>query len=600
MTAFDDVTREVKEQRFLESLEPNQGHSGDLGASEDELLERICDAIVEEGRYSLAWIGVASNEGGVEIVASSGRTDYLYEGIVSWWGSSESGMGPTGTALRTGATQVANDLTTQPLFGPWRDRARDFGLSSLISVPVQLGSRSAALAIYDAYAQAFDEVSVKGLETIAREIESGVAASISIRQRLAAVEESTAAANALKRAELSLSESEQWFRTLVAKSSDLIVVVDEQGSFTYTNPIVDKLFGYEKYSLIGRNIFDLIHPERPQSSPRAPTSTRSSPTAWNIPSSFAFCTSTGEWRFIEGVLTDCLNDQAVHGIVGNGRDVTDRTYLTRALQTLSEGNQVLVHAKDESELIADLCKAIVTVGDYPLAWVGYAQHDDAKRPCASSPRRAAPPSSTGMRVRLGRRRTRTRPDWRSDSHRRSAGRQQHAHDDDRARAARASARSTTCARCARFPLQLHGETFGMIAIYSEQLNYFGPNEVETLGELAAELAYGIERLRDRERLERNEQRHARSRRAIPPGLRAQHGAHALQRPRGPRHRGQRLLLSDGRLHPRRAHGARLQAVHLPRRRRHHRRDPRAPQLRADRPGALREAIPAQGRPHHRL
>src|ERR1700691_943965 len=55
-----------------------------------------------------------------------------------------------------------------------------------------------------------------------------------------------------------------------------------------------------------------------------------------------------------------------------------------------------------------------------------------------------------------------------------------------------------------FPLLLHDETVGMIAIYSEQINYFGPSEVDTLGELAAELAYGIERLREREQLALNE------------------------------------------------------------------------------------------------
>jgi PAS domain S-box-containing protein len=376
MTAFDDVTREVKEQRFLKLLNRVKDTSN-LGVSEDLLLERIGDAIIEEGRYSLAWIGVASNEGGVEIVCSSGVTDYLYDGIVSWWGSSESGMGPVGTALRTVTTQVANNLTTQSLFGPWRDRAKEFGLSSMIAVPLQLGSRRAAISVYDEHAEAFDELSVKGLETIAREIESSIAASISFRQRLAAVEESKAIANALKRAELSLSESEQWFRTLVAKSSDLIVVVDDQGIFTYTNPIVDKLFGYEKYSLIGRNIFELVHPSDRKLAEQALLESLE-PDGMEQPVVIRFLTSDREWRFVECVLTNCRGDQAVDGIVGNGRDVTDRMYLTRALQTLCEGNQVLVHAKDENQLIADICHAIVTVGDYPLTWVGYLNNDQEK------------------------------------------------------------------------------------------------------------------------------------------------------------------------------------------------------------------------------
>ncbi|HWD96153.1 MAG TPA: EAL domain-containing protein [Acidimicrobiales bacterium] len=499
MTSFEDVTRKVNGERFLKLLNRVKD-AANLGGSDDELLQQVCDAVVEEGHYSLAWIGATSSDGGVEILCTSGANDYVFSGMVSWWGSSEAGLGPAGTALRTSTTQVANDLLTEPRFGPWRERAQEFGLSSMISLPLQLGSRRATLSIYDEHAEAFDEVSIKGLEAIAREIESGVDAAISLRQRQVAVEESTAAANALKRAELSLSESEQWFRTLVARSSDLIVVVDETGIFTYTNPIVDKLFGYEKYSLVGRNIFDLIHPQDQKLAERAYFDALE-PKGMEHPVVIRFRTAEGEWRFVECLLTNCLGDQAVNGIVGNGRDVTERTYLTRALQTLSEGNQVLVHAKNEDELIADICHAIVTVGDYPLTWVGYLQHDEDKTVNV-----VAKAGQTGILdgLRFGwgdndlglgpiGEAIRTGGVQINDMLTMNTAPERHArvHEFDL---------RSVCA----FPLQLHGETIGMIAIYSEQPNYFGPNEVDTLGELAAELAYGIEGLRDRDQLAINE------------------------------------------------------------------------------------------------
>ena len=130
MTAFEDVTRKVNGDRFLNLLNRVKD-TADLGVSEEDLLQRICDAIVQEGHYSLAWIGVTSGEGGVDILCSSGVSEYLYSGIVTWWGSSEAGLGPTGTALRTSTTQVANDLRTNLVFGPWRERALEFGLSSM-------------------------------------------------------------------------------------------------------------------------------------------------------------------------------------------------------------------------------------------------------------------------------------------------------------------------------------------------------------------------------------------------------------------------------------------------------------------------------------
>jgi diguanylate cyclase (GGDEF)-like protein/PAS domain S-box-containing protein len=500
LTSLDDVTREVKEQWFLDLLNGLK-HLGALGLDEVELLNGICEQVVKDGHYALAWIGATSLEGGVDILSAAGVTDYLYDGIVSWWGSSESGLGPTGTAIRTSTTQVAQDLPSQPLYRPWRERAANFTLNSAISLPITLGAKKAALSIYDHHTHAFDERSVQGLEAIGREIESAFTAAVSARQREVDQEWSTAAVSALKQAELSLSESEQWFRTLVAKSNDLIVVVDHEARFTYTNPVVDRLFGYESNSLIGRSIFDLIHPD---DRPMAQTAYLNSIDPDGPDSAFVmrFLTSSGEWRFIEGVLTDCLNDQAIHGIVGNGRDVTERTYLTRALTTLSEGNQILVHARDEETLIADLCQAVVTAGAYPLSWVGYAQPDDEK-----SVRIVAASGLTAILdgIEFG---------WGDDElgsgpvgEAIRSGEVQVVNDTltmELPPKRRERIREYDLRSMCAFPLRLHGDTLGMIAIYSEQLNYFGPGEVETLSELAAELAYGIERLRDIERLKENE------------------------------------------------------------------------------------------------
>ena len=595
LTAFDDVTREVKEQRFLNLLNKVKDSAADP-RSEAELFQNFCDAIVEEGRYALAWIGVASSEGGVSIASASGATEYLYDGIVSWWGSSESGMGPTGTALRTFTTQVANDLTTQPLFGPWRDRATQFNFNSLVVIPVTIGARKAVVSIYDEHADAFDELSIKGLEAIAREIESGVAASISLRQRQAAVEESTAAATALKKAELSLSESEQWFRTLVARSSDLIIVVDERGNFTYTNPIVDRLFGYEKYALFGRSIFELVHPSDRHLAQQAYLESLDRD-GMDQPVVMRFLTSAGDWRHIECVLTNCLEDQAVKGMVGNGRDVTERTYLMRALNTLSEGSQVLVHAKDEEGLLADICQAIVTVGAYPLAWVGYVDDNGTKNVNV-----VASAGKTGIIEGLS-------FGWGDDEL--GLGPIGEAIRSDQTQLINNMlTMSTAPERFARvqaydlrsmcaFPLRLPGETMGVMAIYSEQLNYFGPSEIETFEELAAELAYGIERMRDRDLLARNESvlREAEERFRL-----------AFEHNMAP------MLFSDlsdrvvavndsfcrmvG-LHPGGVARSRFETVHPSRRRRHHRRDPRSAEFRADRSGALRQALPAQRRPDHR-
>jgi diguanylate cyclase (GGDEF)-like protein/PAS domain S-box-containing protein len=51
----------------------------------------------------------------------------------------------------------------------------------------------------------------------------------------------------------------------------------------------------------------------------------------------------------------------------------------RALQALSAVNQALIHAVEETALLDEVCRVIVEVGGYRLAWVGYALEDEGKR-----------------------------------------------------------------------------------------------------------------------------------------------------------------------------------------------------------------------------
>ena len=58
--------------------------------------------------------------------------------------------------------------------------------------------------------------------------------------------------------------------------------------------------------------------------------------------------------------------------------------VNRALKTFSECNQAVVRATDELHLMRDICRTIVEVGGYKVAWVGIAEHDGGKtiRPVA--------------------------------------------------------------------------------------------------------------------------------------------------------------------------------------------------------------------------
>jgi len=82
---------------------------------ESRLLSEICRLVVETGGYRMAWVGFAEHdaEKTVRAVAQHGDTqDYLGSLQLSW-ADTERGRGPTGTAIRTGATDINQD--TRPI-----------------------------------------------------------------------------------------------------------------------------------------------------------------------------------------------------------------------------------------------------------------------------------------------------------------------------------------------------------------------------------------------------------------------------------------------------------------------------------------------------
>ena len=72
-------------------------------------------------------------------------------------------------------------------------------------------------------------------------------------------------------------------------------------------------------------------------------------------------------------------------LIGTMQDVSHSKQTERALQRLnrdlrllSDCNTALVHAQDEATLLRDICRLGVDSGGYTLAWVGFAEHDDAR------------------------------------------------------------------------------------------------------------------------------------------------------------------------------------------------------------------------------
>ncbi|MHA2136076.1 MAG: GAF domain-containing sensor histidine kinase [Candidatus Thorarchaeota archaeon] len=156
------------------------------------LFEEVCMIIVEIAQYRLAWIGVAESDKRrtVRPVASYGYEDHYLEVVDISWADTETGQGPTGTAIRTQRPSVCQNIVSDPSFEPWREQALERGYASSVAIPIFVEGRVyGALNVYAPEADAFDEDELSLLVKLAANLSYGLQVIQTRRGELDAKEE---------------------------------------------------------------------------------------------------------------------------------------------------------------------------------------------------------------------------------------------------------------------------------------------------------------------------------------------------------------------------------------------------------------------------
>ena len=136
---------------------------------------------------------------------------------------------------------------------------------------------------------------------------------------------------AQKAARDDLMEPEKRYRTLMQHISDIITIVDSDGTIRYESPAVTRVLGYTPEELLGTNAYDLVHPA-------------------DVPELLALAQAAGDtpgiapavtvrmrarddtWRCLEAVSTNLLADPTIRGYVITARDITARRAAEEALR----------------------------------------------------------------------------------------------------------------------------------------------------------------------------------------------------------------------------------------------------------------------------
>lgn len=147
----------------------------------DDLISGVCNAIVNQSPYILAWVGLAMHDNlkTVQVIGSHGVAADYAKGIdVKWSPDTSAGKGPTGQCIQTSLPVLILDTENDPRFLPWRERSKPYGIRSVIAVPIKDHEPQAiaALTVYANLPNAFGEIEIQLFESLAKEIGFGLAA----------------------------------------------------------------------------------------------------------------------------------------------------------------------------------------------------------------------------------------------------------------------------------------------------------------------------------------------------------------------------------------------------------------------------------------
>src|SRR5919202_1782383 len=128
-----------------------------------------------------------------------------------------------------------------------------------------------------------------------------------------------------------MGESGRRYRSLVENTSDILTLIDADGTVHYESSALERVMGYKPEDQLGTNAFDWVHPDDMERALSISVEVLSTP-GLHPPLEFRVPHKDGSWRYLEHTINNLLDDPDVKGIVITSRDITERKELEEQLR----------------------------------------------------------------------------------------------------------------------------------------------------------------------------------------------------------------------------------------------------------------------------
>ncbi|NOT76059.1 MAG: PAS domain S-box protein [Cyclobacteriaceae bacterium] len=149
-----------------------------------------------------------------------------------------------------------------------------------------------------------------------------------------------------------LANSEKYYRSLIENISDAIVVNDENSKLLYQSPSVTKILGYTEEERKGQLVKNYVHPDHSEEFDQLYRDLKKRPRE-PMAFQYRFRHKNGMYIWLEGVVTNLLDDPNVKAIISNYRDITERKEAEAKLAANERRFQRMIESSNDAIILTD-------------------------------------------------------------------------------------------------------------------------------------------------------------------------------------------------------------------------------------------------------
>jgi diguanylate cyclase (GGDEF)-like protein/PAS domain S-box-containing protein len=329
-----DAERQARQRAELESL-ANVSKAFNEAHETDDVLVALATALAKASSTDWVTITVFSDACDAVVDRAMNRARYSSTRIAEQYREGQRRDSPA--EIEFGIDMTANDrcvlvpdvfdptLPDWPEVAPIRDAIpglqeywKRAHVLSVAMLPMVFQRKALGfLAFSSSKSRAFDAEEVAFLQALAAQAAT-VIKGLRLYQELQASQEE-------------VHKREEWFRSLVQNTSDLITVIKPDTTIVYQSPAITTVLGYEADAAVGQKLLDVIHHDDQGPFLAALTELMTKPGA-PVVGQGRVRHRDGAWRHLEFTGTDQRANAAINGLVMNVRDITERKLMEEQLR----------------------------------------------------------------------------------------------------------------------------------------------------------------------------------------------------------------------------------------------------------------------------